>query len=447
MGLKNMRLHPLVIWFGLLGGTVALAALGMGLLVLAPNSMGLTDTSYQINSAFSFDEWEISTRHGIISFPEGGLAVEAYQHDRLAAFVIWGTATLDPIDTELDVSQLDNIQLTVVYMSEKELLSARGSTYIRTTDSPDGYQQAAELLKSEKHSLPLLRIFGNQRIYPFPSGVARAVFFDSEGQRYIYQDGGRVSLQGPDGQQYLAPEVPVLVNGLLATILYTCCIIILLIATFFATLGNGEHHRPGVASPGKTNYYLLLAPLYALGRGLVASLQLGPLVTITYDSLLLFLAVYLLNKQALQRQLPPRSLLSRLGLGLLLGGLAVFLGQLALPRGLTSLELGDYILLIGGGLAMALAQETLWRGLVLEHLIQRWGNWRGLFLTAGFQGLCAFLTWLLNPVSALGPLNTLVFISLQALWLGYTYLRTNNLTTPMTISACLAVLPQLLVFY
>lgn len=451
MSPKNLQLHPLVLWICLLGGIIAVAALGMALLMLVPNSMGVTDTDYVVNSAFSFDEWEISTRNGIISFPEGGLAVEAYQNDRLAAFVIWGKATLNPVELGLDVSQLDDIQLTVIFMSEKELLSARGSTYIRSTDSPDGYRQAAEILASEKRFLPLLEVFGSQRVYPFPAGVARAVFLSSDGARYTYQDSLLVSLQGPDEKQSLRPETPnrshpSLLEGVLATVLYGCSILILLIATFFATLGSRQSQKRIPIGPSKMLSYLFLAAFYALGAGLVARLQLNPVVRITYDSLFLFFFVYLLNKEAHQPMPEFRSLLPNLAQGLLLGGLAVFLGQLAPPQGLAPLALGDYILLIGGGVTMALTQEVLWRGLILENATQQLGEGRGLMLMAGFQGVLAFVIWLLNPVSTLGPLNTLIFGPLQALWLGYAYLRTKSLATSSTISACLAIIPRLLLF-
>jgi len=451
MSPKNPQLHPLVLWICLLGGTIALAAIGITLLVLVPNSMGINDADYVINSAFSFDEWEISTRNGIISFPEGGLAVEAYQNQRLAAFVIWGKAVLNPVDLQLDVSQLDNVQLTVIFMSDKELLAARGSTYIRATDSPDGYQQAAQLLASEKRHLPLLQVFGSERIYPFPAGVARAVFFSSEGERHVFQDGMQVSLQGPDGKQSVRPAMtnrshPSLLEGVLATALYGCCILILHIATYFATLGKHPKQKPVFTSAKTLWTSMALAIFYTLGAGLLTRLQLSPVVKITYDSLFLFFFSYSRSMGQLRPLPRPRSLLSHLGLGLLLGGLAVFLGQLAPPRGLAPLALGDLILLIGGGIIMALTQEMLWRQLLLERLTQRLGEMRGLILAAAFQGALAFLLWLLNPFSTLGPLNTLVFVTLQALWLGYTYQRTKNLVVLSTISACLAIVPQLLLF-
>lgn len=456
MSPKHMQQHPLVLWICLLGGIIGLAALSMGLLVLAPNSMGLTEQSYAINSAFAFDEWELSSRHGILNFPEGGLAVEAYRHDRLAAFVIWGKATLSPIAAEIDVSELEDIQVTVVFMSEKELLSARGSIFIRSTDSPDAYLQASNLLNSEKRFLPILQMFGNQRAYPFPSGVARFVFLDGVGQRFAYQDGILVRLQGPNSQQSFWSEAPhklhpPLLDGTLAIVLYICCILILLIATYFSTLGwrnpSQVRHRIGEEMPGK---YLVLAALYSLGGGLLARLELGSLVKATYDGSFLVFFVYWLNKQTPQYHHQTnherRLLLSHLGLGLLLGGLAVFLGQLATPRGLAPLAMGDYIFIVGGGLATALTQEVLWRGLVLEHLSNHVGNFRGLLLTAGLQGVFAFLVWLIHPVSTLGPLNTLVFVPLQAIWLGYTYLCTGRLVVPSTISACLAIFPQLFLF-
>lgn len=458
MSPKYMQLHPLVLWACLLGAIIGLAALSAGILVLAPNSVGLTEQSYAINSAFAFDEWEINSRHGVLSFPEGGLAVEAYRHDHLAAFVIWGKAELSPITAEIDVSELENPQVTVVFMSERELLSARGSICIRSTDSPDAYLEASNLLNNEKRYLPILQMLGNQRVYPFPSGVARFIFFDEAGQRFTFQDGMQVRLQGPNSKQSFWSETPYrlhpsFLDGALATLLYSCCTCILLIATYFSTLGwqyRGQAKRQeGV--PSKTGFvYLAFAALYTLGVGLLARLELSPVVKAAYDGSFLVFLVYWLNKQTTlsrqqarnDRRLP----LSHLGLGLLLGSLAVFLGQLATPRGLAPLAITDYVLVIGLGLAAALTQEVLWRGLMLDHLSKCLGNFRGLLLTAGLQGIFAFLVWLIHPVSTLGPLNTLLFIPLQAIWLGYTYLRTDRLVAPITISACLAILPQLLLF-
>lgn len=457
MSSNRLQLHPLVLWLCLLGGIIGLAAFSMGLLVLAPNSMGLAEQNYAISSAFAFDAWEINTRHGIVSFPEGGLAVEVYQQDRLTAFVIWGKTNLDLTSVEMDTSELEDIQVTAVFMSEKELLGARGSIFIRSTDSPDAYLQAANFLNSEKRFLPTLQVFGSQRGYPFPTGVARFVFLDSAGQRFTYQEGLQVRLQGPSNKQSFWSERPYklhppLLDGTLATMLYICCILLLLTATYFSTLGWRLRTKTRFVSPenkqSKTLIYLGLAISYALGSGLIARLELNAIVKTTYDGVFLAFLVYWLNRrtQALLSRRERSLLLPHVGLGLLLGGLGVFLGQLATPRGLAPLSLGQYVIIIGGGLAIALAQEVLWRGLVLEHLAEQFGSWRGLLFTAGLQGLFTFLVWLMYPVSTLGPLNTLLFVPLQAIWLGYTYLRTDDLLTPCTISVCLAILPQLFLF-
>lgn len=449
MSAKRLQLHPLVIWVFLLIMIFGLAALSMGLLVLVPNSVGLTLENYAINSAFSFDEWEINTRHGIISFPEGGLVVEAYQYDRLAAFVIWGKAKLEVLDSRIDVAELEDMQVTSIFMSEKELLAARGSTYIRSTESPDAYLQASQLLNSEERFLPILQLFGNQRLYPFPQGVARAVFLDGEGQRFVYQDGMQVSLQGVNSKQGFwtaGPRRfhPSLLEGALASVFYGCGIFILLIATYFSTLGWQRRQRD-VPNLGGTFYLLTAAACYTLGRGFLVRLGLDEIVQITYDALFLGLFAYCLKRQQ-QQPRQPRKLLARVGLGLLVGCLGMTLGQLATPKGLAPQALGDYIFIIGGGLVFVLTQEALWRGLILERLHRRFGNRRGLLLTAGLQGLLACLAWLIYPVSTLGPLNTLLFLPLQAIWLGYTYLRTGDLVASSTIGACLIVLPQLLLF-
>ncbi len=456
---NRLQQNPLVLWICLMGGVISLAVLSIGLFALAPNSMGLTEQDYAISSAFAFDEWEISTRHGYVSFPEGGLAVEAYKHDRLAAFVVWGKACLSVTPPEQATTELDDIQITAIFLPEKELLSARGSTFIRCTDSPDACQQASEFLNNEQRYLPTLEIFGTRRSYPLPSGVAKLVMLDSNGQRFAYQEGLVVRLQGPNSPQSFWSETTFLqhllsIDSFSSMVFYICCILLLLTATYFSTLGRKLDNKMSSAlAEGKTASLLIclaIASLHALGTGLIARLELSPLVRTTQDALLISLLVYWLNRQSPEwvswmeqkRHLPFR----QVGLGLILGGLAVTLGQLAIPTGLRPLPLGDYLVITGGGLIAVLAQELLWHGVVLEHLATRLGNLRGLLLTAGLQGLLAFAIWLLHPVSALGPLNTLVIVPLQSIWLGYTYLRTNCLVTPSTIGACLVIFPRILSF-
>lgn len=451
--------HPLVLWLCLLGVTIGLAALGMGLLILAPNSIGQIREDYAINSAFAFDDWSISTRSGRLHFPEGGLAVEAYEHNKLAAFVIYGKAifTLDvPEKTQV---QLDDIHISTVFLAEKELLCARGSTVIRAAESSEAYLDAASLLQNERKYLPTLEVLGSQRSYPFQSGVARFALFDNAGQKVVFRDSLQVSLQGLGIDESFASASgyrlhPPLTDTALAITFYLACIILLLIASYFATLGWETSARLQSffqsSSKGGLAVLISLALVYALGTGIVMRYELSVFVKLMLDVLLVSLLAYRLHQANPTRLVPTKamfkSLLPYCGVGLALGILAVCLGQLALPGKFALLSGQDYATIIGGGIITVIAQTLLWRWAILGQVVNSYGNIKGLLITAGLQGLSAGLIWLCYPSSTLGPINTLILVPALSVWLGYTYLRTNRLTMPLIISACMAILPQIIVF-
>ncbi|NLY53954.1 MAG: CPBP family intramembrane metalloprotease [Firmicutes bacterium] len=437
--------NPLLLWLCLLAAIVGLALVGMTLLSLAPNSLGETATDYDIINAFHFDEWEICTRHGQLVYPNGGMAVEAYAKEKLVAWVIWGEANFHVETPDPDhVIELENIQLSTLFLSEAELLAARNKVFMRGTEAPASCAQAAALLKQIQATLPGLQIFGTDRIYPFTPGTAKLILYDEAGQEFVYQEGLWSQLRGPDiNHRFWSggwKSHPSLLQGICAIVLYACFILLLLAATYFATLG-WEEETPTAKSLPQIRLLLLIAVAYMLVRGVINRLGLNPLVRATADGLLLASLVYLSGWQ-----LTGKNLVRKLALGLGLGGLATCLGSLSFPTGFSHLPWQELISITAFGLIAAWAQEKLWRGLILTGLQQHYGIGRAVILAAAVQGAYALGVWLLHPQPALGFLHALIIVPLQGLWLNFTYLRSGDLVVPVTIAASLAILPQLLLF-
>ena len=103
----------------------------------------------------------------------------------------------------------DDIQLTVIFMSEKNYL-VPWRTYIRSTGAMGTGRQRKYW---RVVPLALVRGFWQPAGLSFPAGVARAVFLSSDGARYTpRQSAGE--LTGPDENRACARKRP--------TVLYSC---------------------------------------------------------------------------------------------------------------------------------------------------------------------------------------------------------------------------------
>ena len=450
MQLNRISKNPLLTWLCLLAGIVSVTAASVAILLLVPDSLGHLTAEYVTSNAFSFDKWEIKTKDALVSFPQGGIAVEAYERGRLAAYLVWGNAQLEIQKPDADAESepiLSDMQLTALFLSESELLQARSQVCMQRIEDVETCQQAAAWFRRERR-LPSIQLFGHNREYAPTAGTARLIFFDDIGQRVVYQEGLRTRLTGPTqlsfwsrpGQLY-----PPLTHRLAALLVTTCLVLLLCAATYFATLGTATPVAHRQLPPLRIS--LPMALLYALALGLIKRYELGSLIQIVTHVLLIASSAYWLrlNGADVGRRLRQRQTLSYLGLGLFLGSLAVFLGALNRPTGWLTTTPWAAATVVITGLTAALAQGMLWHLLILQSLRQKKTAWQALLLTATAQGGLSVLTACIGAASTLPLLNALL-VALQGFWLGFVYLRTQDLAASLACIAIMTILPQLLAF-
>lgn len=448
---SSLRRNPIMFWGALLGCTILLILLCIGIFLLSPDVLG-QPVSTLVTSTFSFDAWTIATSHATLHFPHGGAAVEAMQNGQPRALVIFAPGELiirSDLTDEAEPKLVSSVSRVLLYLPPTELIEAKGDTYIHSQSLPLQQEEALALLQEDSRAVAGFQLFGNSRYYALSNDTARIVCLEEDGPVLTFVESRLCRLAGRERAWFWSSQVrgfyPPLLSLLLVGILQVAVLLILLIATYFATLGRTLPPPVQWQLPPQ-RWLLTLALFYCVVPPLIRRLGLSQLVSWLWYLLFAGILGYLLRRGSGERLIlaQRQALVANLLLGLGIGSLAVLLVTMSLPSAMPG-SWPHRLLTLVLGTALAVIQELFWRGMVQESLSVRHGD-RAIALTAGLYGLGLLLESLIYPTQGMAWFTALFLTPAKAILLGYTYRRSGTLVAPLGSAMALLILPELLQF-
>ncbi|MDP3058538.1 MAG: CPBP family glutamic-type intramembrane protease [bacterium] len=431
-----------------LSGIAVLSIIAMILVLSIPADFGAPYEGLSPGQSYAFDPWEINLGSFHVSYPEGGVVVNAYRRGELSAlvFLAEGIAyySVGGEEYQYPVNEL------FLHMHPSEIAILRGQTYIEERILPESIAAAGSLLDKVATGEPILLIFGVKKVYLPRLGVARAEMFGPFGENATFISARKTIWQTPGEptiitNQPTLPTYPPINQFVTSLILATIMVGAVAISIIFVTM---SHPTPPIHPFPKA---LLLWPIalvlvHALVEAYIRWLNLNWMVVIGWRLMILSGAFWIAELSGDDYSffgLSPKLIKSGLKAGVFCGVLLHLCGSIALPDGLNSFTLLDFSIHLLSSIILAGAfREIIWRGLVQGSLRATLGFFPSLALTAALAALAS-----LAPAIVMGDFGSGIYVQslyvvpLGALILGYLYERTGSLYASITAVTILELLP------
>jgi membrane protease YdiL (CAAX protease family) len=422
------------------------------LVLTLPSDLGAPYESFAATDTYLFDPWELSLDRIHLSYPEGGILVGAYRHERLTALVLLAEGTMHYISEEKELAL--PVQQVIVHMHPSAIASLRGQTYIEATVLPEAILEAQALLSATAHREPTLEVFGVKKVFLPRAGVARLEFF-GEGEHHHYIHARKALFLGPALSDVVSyPDLPTYPPTDQFVFSLTVILIMVLAVVAGLIFVTPDYHPVRDVTP--LPWTTLIWPLLLLVSNVAAEtyltrLELAPMVLWGWRVLVLASVLWIadLHGDGLSfLGLKPEKPLSGIGTGILGGFLLFLCGSIALPDGFIAVNYTDLLGDLAEFLVTAiLLQEILWRGLIQGSLRQYLPAIPSILVSTLLFSAASFVpTYITGYYTTEALLQSFFIVPMTALILGVSYERTHSLYTPITILTMLYVLPRLLHF-
>lgn len=445
---RNRVAHSIYI----LAVVASFAILAMTIVLIIPADLGTPYEPLEIGQSFVFDPWEITLGHLHLSYPAGGVMVEASRHGELTAFVLLAEGTAHFSGNEEGASF--PITQLVLHAHPAEIAVLRGQTFIAQEVLPEAMDEAMALLATIAHEEPVLLVFGVRKVFLPRRGVARVALFSPEGERATYIQARRtlwqgpgalpIALHNPGAKQYPPHDQFIMSLAILAVMLAAVAAGVVFVTQDYDPQATYGHEGAKIMWP------LGLALLHVVVESYLVLQALHPLVILgwrvmimsgilwiadTYGNALTFLGC------TMKRVLPA------IGTGIWTGLLLYLCGTLALPSGLNIVTADLLTNLVYVTVSSALFHEILWRGLVQGALRQHHSAIFSIGVTTVLAALFSLIPALLaGNFAAAVLIQSFFIVPMSTIMLGLVYERTHNIFAPLATVTTMHILSFLLHF-
>lgn len=418
----------------LLGITLTLGLAAFILVASIPGALGAAPPHDEVKEIYDFEPWSFEIDGLAASYPEGGIAIPIYRHDKQDAVLLMGRGDYRVPDQNLPPEEAAGLYLDIDFDRFSEI---RGDVIFMPVEDEAARNRA-------------LNIYARQPGLPvqWQQGIPLVFYPGEYALFYHFVDANGAPLMPP---AIIAPAIYLF--GTVA--LYTLFMAMILLTVLIFSL---DHHpsrywtfihcaRPGwpvaAAAVGAAAFALLgelLPHLTNLGESAIA---LGYTAAIGG----LILLARLRRVDFLDFGLRPDT--ARHGYLMVAAAAVLFM---VMTRGFPSQisingfsALIDFLLLF---LLVALTREMIWRGYIQTTLARLLGFGPGLILTAILAGLTHYaLLTITAPWMTAYPytlVETLVLVPGTALVLGFIYLRTENILAGTLLHCFILFLPRII---
>jgi len=449
---SRQKRNPIAQSVYILAVVLSFSILAMTIVLIIPADLGSPYEPLKPGQSYIFDPWEITLGHLHISYPEGGVLVEATRRGELTTFVLLGEGTAHfaatPDESIFPVQQL------VLHTHPAETATLRGQTFIAQEVLPEAMHEAATLLESIAHEEPFLEVFGVRKVFLPRRGVARVALFSPEGARATYIQARRTIWQVPDQQPIIisnpaAKQYPPHDQFIFSLTILAVMLAAVAAGVVFVTQQYDPRATYGHAG-AKLVWPLGLALLHATVEAVLIASDLHTLVILAWRIMVLAGILWIADTYGDALNFlgcTTKKVLPAIGTGIWCGFLLYLCGTLALPSGLNMVTPEQILNLVYLTVSAALFREILWRGLVQGAFRQHYNAALSIGATTVLAALFSLLPALLAgnfPTAVL--IQSFFIVPMSAFMLGFVYERTHNIFAPLATVTTMHVLSFLLNF-
>ena len=401
-----------------------------------PNSLGSTESEFDLISAYYFEPWSIETEEFNITYPDGGTIVTVEETGNKRSFLLLGEGDYRYFGNMLPESSPGGIFIKVEDFYFEVI---RGSIIFLPVDDPNELAQIEKVIEKQRDAT------------------------------VIWQDTIAISFTGEEnplnfyfisaaGEPLLPPYVNVSALSLFVTyvIYFLFAVIMFLIIAIF-TFDHGYsrywHHLVGIKPGVKVSLTAFLSIIFLVIATIYFTYyNLSPFyLSIAYFCILFILVV--LSRKGVIDYLDLGLRQERIRYGYLIAFLTAILiiGTVnGLPKGICFDDSQLLLNLPVIYLLICLPRELFWRGFILPVFCRQWVINKGLLFMAILTGLTRLaVIAAIEPNMLLYPyiyLEIAVLVPGLAAILGYLYLRTENILASTFMYSLILWLPDVILY-